>query len=149
MVDMGWAWKSPPAHFHLSSSSFRLHLEHSFIIPMCCLSSYNALLPSLPSPMVSPFKKKKNNSNAAYWRSQLKIHPHPHIPLCVSLLSSYSPSKQKLLTVAQKYSFLCTRFICLGLKNSWEQVPSLSQCCPQRGQQVSVLDKWMLNKSFH
>lgn len=100
-----WTWDEPenaPTTFPSSQliirTSFREQLHYPHVLPLFleCSSSFF----TFPNSIIL----EKNSSHAAYWRSQLKVHPHPHLPLCVSLLSSYSPSKQKLLTVAQKYS---------------------------------------------
>lgn len=130
--------KMPPVHLHLFAPSFYPQLEHNRIILIL------ASLPRMPFYhlyLLQWYYPSRTHSNVAYWRSQLRSHPDPHL-LSVYHHSIYSSSRQRLIPVTWKYSFLCTSFICPRLKDSLKQDPNLSHyCIPIEASKVSAIDK--------
>lgn len=75
--------KMPPVHLHLFAPSFYPQLEHNRIILIL------ASLPRMPFYhlyLLQWYYPSRTHSNVAYWRSQLRSHPDPHLLLCVSSL---------------------------------------------------------------
>lgn len=73
--------KMTPVPLHLFVPSFYPQLEHNCIILILVslprMPFYHLCLPQWNHPL-------RIHSNVAYWRSQLRSHPDPHLLLCVS-----------------------------------------------------------------
>lgn len=77
----GIRWKMPSVRLHLFVPSFYSQLEHNlFILILASLPRmpfYHLYLPQW-------YHSSRTCSNVAYWRSQSRSYPDPHLLLCVS-----------------------------------------------------------------